>query len=297
MRVLFLFLLILAQPAFAQYSFNAEKLIADLKYLSSDELEGRKTGTPGIAKARDFIIRELKENSIEAYVPEYSQQFSFTQNFGMVENVKGINILAVIPGKSTEAIVLSAHYDHVGINNKEIYNGADDNASGTAAVLAIAKAISKSKPNLTIIIAFFDAEEKGLKGSAHFINSFDLEKQKIVANVNLDMVARGQNNRLIASGGFHYPQIKAILEKVKTPQGLTLDFGYDDPMLKRNDWTSQSDQYNFHLKKIPFVYFGVEDHPDYHKPTDDFEKINQDFYKNSVETILQCVKALDKQLD
>jgi Zn-dependent M28 family amino/carboxypeptidase len=215
----------------------------------------------------------------------------------MVESVKGINILAVIPGKNSDAIVLSAHYDHVGINNKEIYNGADDNASGIAAVLAIAKAISKSNPNHTIILAFFDAEEKGLKGSAHFVNTFALDKQKIVANVNLDMVSRGYNNRLIASGGFHYPHIKTILQKVNAPQGLTLDFGYDDPMLKRNDWTTQSDQYNFHLKKIPFVYFGVEDHPDYHKPTDDFEKINQDFYKNSVETILQCVKALDKQLD
>lgn len=297
MRLLFLLLIVCAQPVLAQYSFDSEKLITDLKYLSSDELEGRKTGSAGSAKAREFIINDLKANKIEPFVPEYIQQFSFTQTFGMVETVKGSNILAVIPGSSSDAIVLSAHYDHVGINNNEIYNGADDNASGVATVLAIAKELKKSKPKHTIILAFFDAEEKGLKGSAHFVNSFDLQKQKIVANVNLDMVSRGLNNRLIASGGYHYPHIKAILQNVKIPQDLTLEFGYDDPILKRNDWTSQSDQYNFHVKKIPFVYFGVEDHPDYHKPTDDFDKVNQGFYKNSVETILLCVKALDKDLD
>jgi Zn-dependent M28 family amino/carboxypeptidase len=297
MRILLLLLIFCAQSGFAQYSFDSEKLITDLKYLSSDELEGRKTGSSGSTKAREFIINDLKANKIEAFVPEYIQQFSFTQTFGMVETVKASNILAVIPGFSTDAIVLSAHYDHVGVNNKEVYNGADDNASGVAAVLAIAKELKKASPKHTIIVAFFDAEERGLKGSAHFVNTFDLQKQKIIANINLDMVSRGSNNRLIASGGFHYPHIKAILQNVKTPEGITLEFGYDDPILKRNDWTSQSDQYNFHLKKIPFVYFGVEDHPDYHKPTDDFEKVNQGFYKNSVETILQCVKALDKHLD
>lgn len=297
MRLLFLLLIVCAHPVLAQYSFNSEKLIADLKYLSSDELEGRRTGSDGNEKARQFIINDLKASKIEAFVPEYIQQFKFIQSFGMVETVKGSNILAVIPGATTDAIVLSAHYDHVGVNSNEIYNGADDNASGTAALLAIAKTLKKSKPKHTIIFAFFDAEEKGLKGSAHFVSSFDQAKQKIIANVNLDMVSRGVNNRLIASGGYHYPHIKSIIQDVKTPEGLILDFGYDDPILKRNDWTPQSDHYNFHVMKIPFVYFGVEDHPDYHKPTDDFEKINQVFYKNSVETILQCVKALDKRLD
>ena len=297
MRAFLLVLFLSAHCAIAQYSYNSEKLIADLKYLSSDELEGRKTGSAGSTKAREFIINDLKANKIEAFVLDYIQLFSFTQTFGMAESVKGSNILAVIPGISTDAIVLSAHYDHVGINNNQIYNGTDDNASGVAAMLAIASELKKDKPKHTIILAFFDAEEKGLKGSAHFVSSFDLEKQKIITNVNLDMVSRGLNNRLIASGGFHYPHIKTILQNVKVPQGLTLEFGYDDPILKRNDWTSQSDQYNFHVKKIPFVYFGVEDHPDYHKPTDDFDKVNQTFYKNSVETILLSVKALDKYLD
>ena len=113
----------------------------------------------------------------------------------------------------------------------------------------------------------------------------------------MDMISRSDKNTLYASGGYHYPHVKKILETIKTPDGFTLGFGYDDPILKRNDWTAQSDQYNFHLKKIPFVYFGVEDHADYHRPTDDFEKINPDFYKKSVETILQGIVALDKHLD
>jgi len=268
----------------------------DLKILSSDDMQGRKTGTEGNKKVQELIVKQLKELNVTPFTPDYSQLFSFTQNFGMAEQVRGNNILGVLPGKKKETIVISAHYDHVGVNNNEIYNGADDNASGVAALLAMMNYFKNNPPSHRIIFAFFDAEEKGLKGSAHFINSLDLEKEKIVLNINMDMISRSDKNTLYACGGYHYPNVKKILEGVTPPNGITLGFGYDDPILKRNDWTSQSDHYNFHLKKIPFVYFGVEDHPDYHKPTDDFEKINQDFYKNSVETVLQCVKALDKRL-
>jgi Zn-dependent M28 family amino/carboxypeptidase len=293
---LFVLLVYCLTPALAQYTFESDKLIADLKFLSSDKLEGRKTGSTGNAEARQHIINELKTIGVTPFGKDYGQQFSFTQTFGMVEAVKGCNILGVISGNKAETIVLSAHYDHVGINNNQVYNGADDNASGTAALLAIARLLKKQKPNHRIIIAFFDAEEKGLNGSAHFVNALDLPKENIVLNVNLDMVARSATKTLYACGGYHYPHVKAILEKVKTPDGITLEFGYDDPILKRNDWTNQSDHYNFHLKKIPFVYFGVEDHEDYHRPTDDFEKINQDFFKRSVETIVRSVLALDKHL-
>jgi Zn-dependent M28 family amino/carboxypeptidase len=287
---LFLFLLIACIRLQAQYAYDSAKLIADLKYLSSDVMAGRETGTPGNAKAMDFIIQRLKNNDVTPYIKEYKQVFALNNQ------VNGINILGEIPGKKKETIVLSAHYDHVGTRNNIVYNGTDDNASGVSALLAMIKYFKNNPPAHRIIFAFFDAEEKGLKGSEYFVNTLNPKKDNIVLNVNLDMVSRSDKNTIYACGGYHYPHVKAIIEKVNTPASITLGFGYDDPILKRNDWTSQSDHYNFHRKKIPFVYFGVEDHEDYHRPSDDFEKVNQDFYKKSVETIVQCIIALDKQL-
>jgi Zn-dependent M28 family amino/carboxypeptidase len=271
--------------------YDTTKLISTLKYLSSDEMQGRETGTAGSTKALHYIISQLqKSGNVKAFVKDYKQSFP------MPNEVSGTNILGLIPGKKKQTIVISAHYDHEGVHNNLVYNGADDNASGVAALLAFAEYFKTNKPNHQIILAFFDAEEKGLKGSAYFVNTIN-QQENIVLNINLDMVSRSDKKILYASGGYHYPHVKSILEKVKTPTGISLGFGYDDPILKRNDWTSQSDHYNFHLKKIPFVYFGVEDHADYHRPTDDFERINKVFYCNSVETILRSIVAIDKGLD
>lgn len=284
------------QTVFGQYSFDTTSLFQNLKLLSADSMEGRKTGTEGNKKARTLIIDYLKKAGIDPYVEGYVQPFSITQTSGMVQPGDGVNILAVIPGVKKETIVISAHYDHLGVRNNMVYNGADDNASGTAAVLAMADYFKKHAPEHRIIIALFDAEEMGLKGSAYFTNTVDLEKEKIILNINMDMISRSDKNELYASGGYHYPKVKEKIENMKTPDGIKLSFGHDDPALKRDDWTSQSDQRSFHVKKIPFVYFGVEDHMDYHKPGDDFEKIDHQFYANSVETILQAVKILDKGL-
>ena len=171
-------LFLLAFSVIAQTSYNEVRLIENLKVLSSDEFAGRKTGSQGNEKARELIIKQLKDADIKPYVTDYLQPFSFTQTFGFAEKVVGQNILGVIPGSSKKkgTIVISAHYDHVGVNNNEVYNGADDNASGTAALLALMTYFKKNTPEHRIIIAFFDAEEKGLKGSAHFVNSLDLEK-------------------------------------------------------------------------------------------------------------------------
>lgn len=281
----------------AQYSFDAKKLSQELKELSSGVMDGRKTGTEGNRKARVYIIDHLKKLGIERYVPGYEQPFSLSQAGSLTEGTGGVNILGVIPGKKKETIVISAHYDHLGNRDGKIYYGADDNASGSIALMAIAEYFKKNAPEHRIIIAFFDAEEMGLRGSAHFVNTVDLEKENIVLNINMDMVARGDKNELYVCGTHHYPQLKAPVEAIQKPEGITLLFGHDTPETRRDDWTHQSDQGSFHNKKIPFLYFGVEDHPDYHRATDTFDKVNQDFYAKSVETILQAVKALDKSLN
>ncbi|MBX2964731.1 MAG: M28 family peptidase [Cyclobacteriaceae bacterium] len=294
---LFITALFFAQVTFAQYSFNAEQLSNDLKIISSDSLEGRKVGSAGNAKARTFIIERLKSLGIKPlYSEDYIQSFSITQTFGQAQTGNGSNVLGVIEGNKKETIVISAHYDHLGILSGKIYNGTDDNASGTAALLAIAEYFSKNKPEHRIILAFFDAEEMGLRGSAHFVNSINLETENIVLNINMDMISRSDKNELYACGTYHYPNLKKPIENISLPENFTLKFGHDVPGTGRNDWTSQSDQLNFHLKKIPFVYFGVEDHADYHRPTDDFDRVNVDFYHKSVEAIIRAVNALDKAL-
>lgn len=281
----------------AQYSFDAQKLTQHFKGLSSSVMDGRKTGTEGNRKARAFIIDQLKQLGIERFVPGYEQPFSVSKAGSLSEGTGGVNVLGVIPGKKKETIVISAHYDHLGNRDGKVYYGADDNASGTAALLAMAEYFKKNPPEHRIVLAFFDAEEMGLRGSAHFVNTLNLEKENIVLNINMDMVARGDKNELYACGTYYHPELKAPMEAIQKPEGITLLFGHDDPKTERDDWTTQSDQGSFHAKKIPFIYFGVEDHPDYHQASDTFEKVNLEFYAKSVETILQSAKALDKALN
>lgn len=289
-------LLCVVHVATAQYSFDQKKLSQDFKALSSEVMAGRKTGTEGSRKARTFIIDRLKQLGVERLVPGYEQPFALTSG-SMADGNGGVNVLAVIPGTKKETIVISAHYDHIGSSNNRIFYGADDNASGTAALLAYAEYFKKNAPEHRIILAFFDAEELGLRGSEYFVNSPEAQKENIVLNINMDMVARGDNQKLFVCGTYHTPALKTPVEAIEIPEGVTLEFGKDLPTEDREDWTMLSDQGSFHRKKIPFLYFGVDDHPDYHKTTDTFEKVNLDFYAKSVETILRATLSLDTQID
>lgn len=296
-RALLAFLLFcVAHIVTAQYSFDTKKLTQDFKALSSEVMAGRKTGTEGGRKARTFIIDRLKQLGVERLVPGYEQPFAITSG-SIADGHGGTNVLAVIPGTKKETIVISAHYDHIGTSNNRIFYGADDNASGTAALLAYAGYFKKNAPEHRIILAFFDAEEMGLRGSEYFVNSPEAQKENIILNINLDMVARGDNQKLFVCGTYHHPNLKAPIEAIEKLDGIILEFGKDLPTENREDWTMLSDQGSFHKKKIPFLYFGVDDHPDYHKTTDTFEKVNLDFYAKSVETILRAAISLDKQLD
>ncbi len=275
---------------------DAKSLINDIKYLSSDDLKGRETGTAESAIARDYVLKRFKESGVEPFKKDYLQKFSFTDR--RENKFDGVNIIGFIKGKTTpnKYIVVSAHYDHVGVNDGEIYNGADDNASGTSALFAIATYFNKNKPNHTIIFAAFDAEEKGLQGARFFVDNLPVEQKDILLNINMDMLGRNDKNELYASGIYHYPNLKPYIEAIQKAAPVKLLFGHDSPDLGRDDWTFQSDHGAFHRKKIPFIYFGVEDHKDYHKPTDDFEFIQPEFYVNAVETIVSAIKSIDENM-
>jgi len=269
-------------------------LLQDLKTLSSDEYQGRKTGTPGAEKAKDYIVERFKDLGILAFpsYADYLQSFRFSTKNG--EEMNGKNVIGYIPGKLKEALVISAHYDHLGVIDGEIFNGADDNASGVAGLLHIAAYFSKNKPNFTLIFAAFDAEEQGLKGAKYFVDNAPLDLSSIKLNVNMDMIAHNDKDELYVCGTYHYPQLKQYI--LHDQPKLKIIPGHDDPKDEHNDWTDQSDQGAFHAKGIPFLYFGVEDHKDYHKATDSYENINNDFYVNAVDGILGIIKNVDDKL-
>ena len=284
-------------PAAAPKSkiINAARLLSDVEILSADDMQGRGIGTAGGIKAREYVAARFKASGAKAFAASYFQLFEITNRSGA--KVGGANVVGYIEGKNkNKYIVVSAHYDHLGIRRDEIYNGADDDASGTAALFAIAEYFKKNKPAHSIIFAAFDGEESGLLGSRKFVAEPPVAKQSIVLNINMDMVAHNDKNELYASGTYLYPQLKPALEQIAKEAKVKLILGHDRPEQKSDDWTNQSDHFAFHQQKIPFVYFGVEDHKDYHKPTDDFVNINQAFYVHAVETILEAVKSFDKEL-
>ena len=293
---------------------DEKKLLKNVQILASDSLEGRGFTTVGNKKAQALIASEFKRLKLASVLDSgYIQNFKHTYKGkrrqrmfpvkGKDKNdvnvpdttVVGGNVVAMIKGKTNKVIVITGHHDHLGIRNGKIYNGADDDASGTAAVIAIADYFKDKTPNHTLVFATVDAEESGMLGSAYLVKNFPLGKENIVLNINMDMIAHNDNNELYACGLFHYPQLKDPLTKINS--SINLLFGHDDPNDKTKDnWTYSSDHRSFHKEKIPFIYFGVEDHKDYHKDTDTFENINQGFYIKAVKLIIQAVGNYDAAL-
>lgn len=267
-------------------------LLNDLATLSSDAFEGRRTGTAGNQRARDYIVHRFDSLGLKYFGEGFVSGFTFKSRQDSA--ISGKNVIGFIEGRGKGYIVVSAHYDHLGIRNGQLYNGADDNASGTAALLYLAAYFAKHQPQHTLVFAAFDAEEMGLQGAKAFVSDPPVPLDDIRLNINMDMIAHNDKGELYAAGTFHYPVLKAYLKSDNEKVKILL--GHDDPKLGHDDWTNQSDQGAFHEKGVPFLYFGVEDHADYHKPTDIFDNINADFYVAAVGQIQKIIAELDLQL-
>lgn len=280
-------LLIFLTIPFACCQAQDDHLLQHLKKLSSDEMEGRGFGTFGNKLAKTYIVEQFKALGLQ---PAFND--SYLESF-IHEGTIGNNIVGVIPGKSKDIIVITAHYDHLGVKNGRIYNGADDNASGTAALFSITEHLIQKKPNHTFIIAAVDAEEIGSIGAEYLINHFPKPVEDVVLNINLDMIAHNDSQELYACGTYYYPQLKPALTQIESP--IDLKLGHDSPEYKGGDnWTYASDHRVFHKRRIPFIYFGVEDHADYHEPTDTYENINETFYVNAVDLIIEAIDQYDQ---
>lgn len=275
-----------------------DQLMEDVRILSADDMEGRRVDTPGSARARAYLIQRLEAIGVEPARGEvYEQDFVFTRG---AEAHTGVNLLGKIEGtsRSRRTLVVMAHYDHVGVIDGQIHNGADDNASGVAALLAIAESFAADPPRHDVIFALVDAEEGGIRGARVLVSDPPVPLANTVLVVNLDMLSRSDRNELYAAGAAHFPWLKPRLEALAARAPVTLKLGHDTPAWGASqDWTMESDHGAFHEKGVPWVYFGVEDHPDYEQPTDDFAAIPPDFFRRSAQTVLDAVRAFEADLD
>ncbi|MEW5929705.1 MAG: M20/M25/M40 family metallo-hydrolase [Gemmatimonadota bacterium] len=280
-------------------TIQGERVLRDVAVLAADSMRGRMVGTPGGAMARAYLLREMSAAGLQPVGAGFEHPFTYAGAGGA--QVRGVNLLGQVRGTRSpdRILVVSAHYDHVGVgrpaDGDSIYNGADDNASGTAALLEMARYFRANPPESTLLFAFWDAEESGLRGARAFIDAPPVPKEAIVLNVNMDMVSRSEKGELYAAGAAKWPFLRPYLEQVAARAPVRLLLGHDMPTpTPQDDWTMQSDQGPFHAAGIPFVYFGVEDHPGYHHPSDEVEAITPEFYVDAVRTIADVVRTLDR---
>ena len=261
-----------------------------VEMLASDSLQGRNAGDEGGRMAAEYIVSLLKEWGIRPLDRDGYLQ-SFTAG-GCSMN----NILAVIPGKSDEFVIVGAHYDHVGIgvavDGDSCYNGADDNASGVSAVLQIARAVKKMRktPDRGIIFAFWDGEEKGLLGSRHFVENCAFLSH-VSAYMNFDMIGRGPVDNPKHLTYFYtasYPAFGEWLKEDMSVRGFSFvpDYrAWDNP-------TGGSDNAWFAKNGIPIVWYHTEGHPDYHRPSDTADKIDYEKMTDITRAAFLCTWRL-----
>ena len=288
-------------------AMDSVRILEAVRVLSHDSMEGRQTGTPGGERAQRYLLAAFRELGLQEPPDGHHQPFEFRNRRDTAQALQGANIVGFVPGREPGlgAIVLTAHFDHLGIRSPRpgtaaealgdsIYNGADDNASGTAGILSLARYFLAHPPRHTMVFVALDAEEMGLAGAREFVaKGWPTE---MVLNVNLDMISRS-DSLLFAAGTYHYPHLRPVLAQVQARAPVVLRFGHDQPGVEgMADWTGSSDHRAFHQRGIPFIYFGVDDHEDYHRPTDEFERIDPAFFLNAVRTILAGVLALDAAL-
>lgn len=282
-------------------TINKATAEAYIGFLASDELEGREAGFQGGRIAGEYIVSNLKTLGIaplsgsyyqpfEAYNKERQKKGRFQVHPDSIAELKqGVhqklsmnNILAKIEGKNpNEYVIVGAHYDHLGIDpmldGDQIYNGADDNASGVSAVLQIARAFlaTGEQPERTVIFAFWDGEEKGLLGSQYFVQTFP-EMEKVKGYLNFDMIGRNNDEANPTGVVYFYTEAHPVFgewlkDNIKE-YNLNLTPNYrpwDKPV-------GGSDNASFAKLDIPIIWYHTNGHPDYHMPGDHTNRINWD---------------------
>lgn len=286
---------------------NPDCIHSAIGYLASDELEGRDVGTTGLQQAEGYILgRFMLLNLVPAGDNNtFVQAFPYkvTNRLGFISSTNEVqlhNVVAKIPGRGPdgdECIVLMAHYDHVGRGTNgrstsslvgEIHNGADDNASGTAALLELARIFSdKPHNNRTLVFMALTGEEEGDLGSNAWVKNPTIPLEKVKAVLNFDMVGRMKNNQVALVGYETSPAFKEIVRQLKNPNQVEIINIYPHG-------GTPDDLTTFLRAKIPGMEFWTGYHVDYHAPSDDIDKINFDGAAKIVDLSAQMVQLIDK---
>jgi hypothetical protein len=283
-----------ADVATFKNSITAAELSKHLYIVADDNMEGRNTGEPGQKRAGEYLINEYKKNGISfpkgasdfyQKVPSDFMKRGFAPKLNDSEN-----IWAFIEGseKPQEILVISAHYDHVGIKNGEVFNGADDDGSGTVALLEIAQAFNEAKkqgfgPKRSILFLHVTGEEHGLHGSRFYSENPLFPIENTIADINIDMIGRRDtlhpktNNYVYVIGSDRLSsELHTINEEVNAKYTqLELDYKYNDRKDPERIYF-RSDHYNFAKKGIPAIFFFNGIHADYHHSSDTPDKIEYD---------------------
>lgn len=284
-------------------TITSAELKTHLYEFASDEMQGRMTGEKGQKLAAEYLRNFYQDQGIASPIEEnnYYQNIPAEYFSRMKEPKSSENVVAFIKGseKPDEIIVLSAHYDHVGMENGEIFNGADDDGSGTIAMLEIAEAFQQAVkngkgPKRSILFLHVTGEEIGLYGSKYYTENPIFPLANTVANLNTDMIGRIDPDKkdtpnyiyLIGSDKLSqelHDVSEAVAEKYSD---LELDYKFNDEN-DPNRFYYRSDHYNFAKNNIPIIFYFNGVHEDYHKPTDTPDKIEYDLYAKRTQLIFQ----------
>lgn len=299
---LILSFLLLAQLATAQ-QLETASIKKNVEWLASDLRKGRGTGTPEEKAAAKYIAKHFKKSGLQPKGDKgtYFHQFGFKQqdpHGGEIANAPNIysqNVAGYLDNGAEYTIVIGAHYDHLGMGDEssmdrsklgQIHNGADDNASGTAAVMELARYFAKNgvKEKHNFLFLAFSAEEKGLIGSKRFTEYPTIDLSKVSFMINLDMVGRlSQEKKLVVGGVGTAPDFVPLFNELRGDFTVKLDSAGVGP----------SDHTSFYLKNIPVLFCFTGQHTDYHKPSDDAEKVNFEGIRQISDLLVRAIQRLD----
>jgi hypothetical protein len=278
--------------------FDSERMMTTIRYMSAKERQGRGLGSSGLEKTAQFIAESFKAAGLQPGGDNgtYFQYFSAKGEDGESHTLK--NVIGVIPGQhpklSTQSVILGAHYDHLGMgwpdvreqNQGKVHYGADDNASGVAVMLELARTLGRDfRPDRTMVFAAFSAEEAGRLGSKHYVkHGKNYPVSKSIAMLNLDTVGRLFDNKLMILGGGSASEWVHIFRGIGFVTGI--------PSVMVNEPLDSSDQISFHEVGVPAVQLFSAAHADYHRPGDIAEKIDADGLVKVAEVSRQVLEYL-----
>lgn len=300
----------------AEARASARAIKADIAYLASDRLEGRGTGTAGNDSAAAFIARRFASLKLRSLGEDYLQPFIArpvaAAHSGQPVALKTQNVVALLPGRDpslrAQYVIVGAHFDHLGRAmqgaldpnaRNAVRNGADDNASGTAAVLELARLLSISPPRRSVVFVAFGGEEMGLLGSQHFVDHSPLPLDSAAAMINFDMIGRLRDDKLIVYGVSTAAELPAILDSANAAASDAARSSTSKPLWQTplritalGDGYGPSDHSSFYARNIPVLHFFTDLHEDYHRASDDVGKINAAGEAHVVDVAERVIRAV-----